>query len=601
MNLRKSALAGLTAISLLSSIAAAMPQVPPSIPGLSDFACFDSSGNPTSCVSVPSSAFAAGTGDAFTGTNPTVIRPPTIADGHLMNANGASAPAVDAAPSTWFDHAYCSTVGYVLVRLTGAWTCSNSQPVNARWLGAIGDGITDDNTALQSCITIAQGLHGSCYIPAGKYVYTSATLSITSHVNIYGDGVQSIAGVCSFNSNCAQTLTVPLIGNATTLIPASTINGITASTNDALQIHDLQIVYTALPASGSGLSAIKITGSGGSFGVNSGTHIWNVMLAQADVLIQMNDAVSWWIDHSVLYNFRTTSISVGGTGIANGNDWSIDEDRIISGPATTNTCYGVLITASAASAITRNKFNFIPDTTNCAAIMYLASTNGTSFEPVRIAENSIEGNAAGIVFFNSCPTPSACSATQIVISVNQIWTGAGFDSGPNIFVTGAGAGAAQWIDQMLVNDNMLSVVGGVSSNINVSFNSGFVNNVLLAGNLFGNTSAAGATSILLGSGNSNVKATGNHILGSDNQTLGTSSTTPFALACGRPATNTLYNAVEVSLFGGAGVTAVAKNGRPIISQASAALSPFSLLLNVGDTMQVTCTTVPSATYAAFNP
>jgi hypothetical protein len=59
--------------------------------------------------------------------------------------------------------------------------------------------------------------------------------------------------------------------------------------------------------------------------------------------------------------------------------------------------------------------------------------------------------------------------------------------------------------------------------------------------------------------------------------------------------------VEVSLFGGAGVTAVAKNGRPIISQASAALSPFSLLLNVGDTMQVTCTTVPSATYAAFNP
>jgi Pectate lyase superfamily protein len=552
MKLRKSVLAGLAAISLLSSIAAAMAQVPP-----------------------------------------------PIADAHLMNASGAPAPAVDAAPSTWFDHAYCSTVGYVLVRLTGAWTCSNNQPVNARWVGAIGDGITNDNTALQSCITIAQGLHGSCYIPAGKYLFTSAALSITSHVNIYGDGVQSIAGVCSFNNDCAQTLTVPLIGNATTLIPASTINGITASTNEAVQIHDLQIVYTALPAGGSGLSAIKIAGSGGSFGVNSGSHIWNVMLAQADVLIQMDDAVSWWIDHSVLYNFRTASIGVGGTGIANGNDWSIDEDRILSGPATTNTCYGVLITASAASAITKNKFNFIPDTTNCAAIMYLASTNGTSFEPVRIAENSIEGNAAGIVFFNNCPTPSACSATQTVISANQIWTGAGFDGGPNIYVTGAAA--AQWIDQMLVNDNMLSVVGGVSSNVNVSFNPGFVNNVLLAGNLFGNTSAAGAMSILLGSGNSNVKATGNHILVFDKQTLGTSGTAPFALACGKPATNTLYNAVEVSLFGGAGVTAVAKNGRPIISQPSAALSPFSLLLNVGDTMQVTCGTVPSATYAAFNP
>jgi hypothetical protein len=595
MNLRKSVLAGLAAVSLLSSIGTAMAQVP----GPSDPACFDSSGHPASCVSAPSSTFAAGTGVALTGTNPTVIRPPTIADGHLMDANGAPTTAVDTAPSTWFDHAYCSTVGYVIVRLTGAWTCSNNQPVNARWLGAIGDGITNDNTALQSCVTIAQGLHGSCYIPAGKYVYTSATLSITSHVDIYGDGTQSIAGVCSFNNNCAQTLALPLIGNATTLIPASTINGITAGTNEAVQIHDLQIVYTVPPAGGSGLSAIRIAGSGGSFGVNSGTHIWNVMLAQADILIQMNDAVSWWIDHSVLYNFRTASISVGGTGIANGNDWSIDEDRIISGPATTNTCYGVLITTSAASAITKNKFNFIPDTKNCAAIMYLASTNGTSFEPIRIAENSIEGNAAGIVFFNNCPIPSACSATQIVISVNQIWTGAGFDSGPNIFVTGVGA--VEWIDQMLVNDNMLSVVGGVSNNINVSFNSGSVNNVLLAGNLFGNTSAAGATSIFLGSGNSNVKATGNHILGSDNQTLGTSSTTPFALACGKPATNTLYNAVEVSLFGGAGVTAVAKNGSTIISQASAALSPFSLLLNVGDNMQVTCTTAPSATYAAFNP
>ena len=53
-----------------------------------------------------------------------------------------------------------------------------------------------------------------------------------------------------------------------------------------------------------------------------------------------------------------------------------------------------------------------------------------------------------------------------------------------------------------------------------------------------------------------------------------------------------------------GVTPLAlacKNGNAIISQPSAALSPFSLLLNVGDTMQVTCTTVPSATYAAFNP
>lgn len=42
-------------------------------------ACFDSSGNLTTCVSVPSTTFSAGTGITFTGTNPTVISASIIA------------------------------------------------------------------------------------------------------------------------------------------------------------------------------------------------------------------------------------------------------------------------------------------------------------------------------------------------------------------------------------------------------------------------------------------------------------------------------------------------------------------------------------------
>jgi hypothetical protein len=45
-------------------------------------------------------------------------------------------------------------------------------------------------------------------------------------------------------------------------------------------------VYTTPPTAGSGLSAITVTGSGGSTGVNSGTHIHDMLLAQADRLIK---------------------------------------------------------------------------------------------------------------------------------------------------------------------------------------------------------------------------------------------------------------------------------------------------------------------------
>jgi hypothetical protein len=184
-------------------------------------------------------------------------------------------------------------------------------------------------------------------------------------------------------------------------------------------------VYTTPPTAGSGLSAITVTGSGGSTGVNSGTHIHDMLLAQADRLISMNDAVSWWIDHNVFYNFVTTGVVIGGTGIAGGNDWDFVYNRVFTGPSANNTCNGILITLSAAPNIAGNKFNFNNSLTTCAMIYFNPATNSQSFEPIRIVDNSLEGNGTGIAFYNSCPSVSTCSATQITIAGNQIWTGAG--------------------------------------------------------------------------------------------------------------------------------------------------------------------------------
>jgi hypothetical protein len=109
----------------------------------------------------------------------------------------------------------------------------------------------------------------------------------------------------------------------------------------------------------------------------------------------------------------------------------------------------------------------------------------------------------------------------------------------------------------------------------------------------------GRVSISNGGTNGSIKSVGNHVLANVNQSLGTGATAPFALACGTLATNSLYNAVQVNLAGGTGVTAIAKNGNTIVSQNSNPLSPFSMVLNVGETMRVTCTTVPTATYGCW--
>lgn len=59
--------------------------------------------------------------------------------GQVCGAVVSGAPKATA-PTSWFDAAYCSTVGYAIVRLTGAWTCSQGVPVDVTWFGVVADG-----------------------------------------------------------------------------------------------------------------------------------------------------------------------------------------------------------------------------------------------------------------------------------------------------------------------------------------------------------------------------------------------------------------------------------------------------------------------------
>ena len=63
--------------------------------------------------------------------------------------------------------------------------------------GAIGDGTTDDTTAIQAAATAAVGK--ALYFPAGTYALTGA-ITLLSHTHIYGDGI-GISTVKAIGSN----------------------------------------------------------------------------------------------------------------------------------------------------------------------------------------------------------------------------------------------------------------------------------------------------------------------------------------------------------------------------------------------------------------
>jgi hypothetical protein len=64
------------------------------------------------------------------------------------------------------------------------------ESVSVKDFGATGDGTTDDTGAIQAAITAVTASNGSVYVPTGTYNITS--LTITSSITLYGDGVGSI-------------------------------------------------------------------------------------------------------------------------------------------------------------------------------------------------------------------------------------------------------------------------------------------------------------------------------------------------------------------------------------------------------------------------
>jgi hypothetical protein len=65
-------------------------------------------------------------------------------------------------------------------------------PGNVRRYGAVGNGSTDDVTAFQSAVNVAEAGGGSVYVPAGTYILSATVTSDSGSVEVYGDGDASV-------------------------------------------------------------------------------------------------------------------------------------------------------------------------------------------------------------------------------------------------------------------------------------------------------------------------------------------------------------------------------------------------------------------------
>lgn len=88
-----------------------------------------------------------------------------------------------------FTNAITTTVGNKL-----------SETISVKDFGAVGDGVTDDTTAIQAAATAASGM--ALYFPSGNYALTAA-INLPSNIRVYGDGIGlstiTASGTSAFN------------------------------------------------------------------------------------------------------------------------------------------------------------------------------------------------------------------------------------------------------------------------------------------------------------------------------------------------------------------------------------------------------------------
>ena len=215
------------------------------------------------------------------------------------------------------------------------WVNPRYEPGNVLRYGAVGDGVTDDSTAIQAALD--SGVN-KVYIPSGTYILGSEPTLTSSHngITVIGDG---------------YTSELKLIGSSATNLRAILIQDAGTIVQD-ITIANLRLNGNQSNRTSTGSRGIWTNGSAGTFSENiTIKNIWAHDFDLEGISLNGTNAI---VSQCYLYDNQGHGIAVSATSTsAVVGDYTSISDIWCSG----NGGYGLNISASPASANTTTNLN----------------------------------------------------------------------------------------------------------------------------------------------------------------------------------------------------------------------------------------------------
>ena len=443
----------------------------------------------------------------------------------------------------------------------------------------VGDGVADDTAKFRGAALTAAALKAKLRIGTGVFKITEL-ITVNGKLVLDGDGIAGDQGY-GYSDQYAEIKTPSdTTGFGGTVFVCSDHSFLDVYSDEACAFTNFEVRYPTKPSENT--FALRLNRSGDDDDkVNVGSLFFNVYVQNCQQGIILNECLDWVIKACHLRDCHTRCIDARNYKYPHWSDSTID-GCMLWGPAVSTTFYEhIRLQSGGGYRIVNNKINYgyIPANDACAIRFTALLDKAQIFEPLIIANNSIEGMGKGIVFTNGFNFLG--QAWEITITGNQIWTGEdcivvqkhGLMGPPN-------TDEYWWVNGLTIAGNHLEVANPDTGVYHIDLDG--VINCNITGNTFATQSGEAAASLNTTVHCYNIRAHAN--------LYGTDVTRPTVATPTPPATTAVVTNVYpydvMMLIWGGDIDEVYLNGVLSIDLASDNVPFLSVPLGSGETVRI---------------